>query len=203
MGYFVARDRRRLRASCGHSPRRVLDGRPAALAQDPDRGAHAERGSKRARQQRGHCRRFQTRSDQPERADPRQTACSGRAAPNADLSSRSPNRMPGLDPEETLESADTGPVYRTEADGYSSFRSLAGSAIPPARSLPTNANINWPTGTIAPTLISFPYGFSGRSTVSVKTSSSWTTRFNGNGLTLRVSDQMGCASSPLFMTSPL
>ena len=43
----------------------------------------------------------------------------------------------------------------------------------------------------------------GSSTLTVNTSSSWTEPFKGNGLTLRVSDQIGCASSPLLMIRPL
>ena len=43
----------------------------------------------------------------------------------------------------------------------------------------------------------------GSSTLMVKMSSSWVEPFNGKGFTLRVSDQSGCASSSLLMTSPL
>src|SRR5713226_524586 len=39
----------------------------------------------------------------------------------------------------------------------------------------------------------------GSPTLTVKMSSSWVEPFNGNGLTLRVSDQIGCASFCLLM----
>ena len=44
---------------------------------------------------------------------------------------------------------------------------------------------------------------SGRRTFWVKMSSSWARPFNVKGLRLRVSDQIGCASSSQLMVSPL